>query len=199
MKSGVYELVNTTNRKRYIGSAVSLVRRWHGHRVLLRAGAHPNRHLQSAWRLVGESAFTFRKLLVCKPEHLLMYEQLCLDGLTPEYNICPIAGSQLGAKRTSIFCRRNGDLKRGRQLSAEHRERIRIASTGRVKSEQERAKLSASLVGRVPGFLGRKHTDETKARMRLAANGNRANYGRRFTAEHRARISTSLRRYYGTV
>lgn len=47
--SGIYEIVNTINGKRYVGSAVSLKRRWVDHRRDLRAGKHHSRHLQNAW------------------------------------------------------------------------------------------------------------------------------------------------------
>lgn len=218
MFSGVYEIVNTVNGKRYIGSAVNFVKRWCNHKDKLRQNKHYNRHLQAAWNKHGGSAFEFRKLLICKPEHLLMYEQLCLDGFCPEYNLVPTAGSCLGAKRSPEACKRNGDLKRGKRLSESQRTKLSEALRGntyargrkytpeqldahrtRCSSLEHKAKLSAALRGKKRGPL----TDECKAKLSAAKRGKKrapfsaawkariaaAGVGRRHTQETRLKMS----------
>jgi hypothetical protein len=101
MNTGVYEIVHLATGRRYIGStSQSFVRRWRLHRIRLRQGKHHNRHLQNAWNAYGPDAFEFRKLVICAPDMVLFYEQLLLDGLKPEFNHAPTAGSMRGATLT---------------------------------------------------------------------------------------------------
>lgn len=96
--SGIYEIVNKKNGKRYIGSAVRLRNRWLDHRKNLRRGIHANRYLSRAWKLYGEQAFVFRVLELCDAADLIAREQRALDIMKPAYNACKIAGSPLGLK-----------------------------------------------------------------------------------------------------
>lgn len=96
MQTGIYEIVNTVNGKRYVGSAKRFSVRWSEHRRDLSASRHHSSILQKAWVKYGSEAFEFRKLLVCKADDLLFYEQRALDALNPEYNIARTAGSTLG-------------------------------------------------------------------------------------------------------
>jgi len=100
MRTGVYEIVNNTNGKRYVGSAVYFAARWGCHRRQLRAGTHHSVLLQRAWNKYGEAAFEFNKVLVCKKGDLLLYEQRVIDATKPEYNVAKRAGSTLGVKPT---------------------------------------------------------------------------------------------------
>lgn len=97
---GIYRIRNTINGKRYIGSAVQFAQRWKKHRLDLRHGCHHSIALQRAWNKYGENNFAFEPLLICDKQDLIPHEQLALDGLRPEYNSNPIAGSRLGAKLT---------------------------------------------------------------------------------------------------
>ena len=101
MKSGIYSIINEVNGKFYIGSAVSIRKRWYNHRRGLNKGTHENKHLRRAWKKYGEGAFYFGVLEpVEDPTCLTDREQYWMDLLKPEYNICPTAGSSLGVKRT---------------------------------------------------------------------------------------------------
>lgn len=132
--SGIYQILNAINGKRYIGSAASLRQRWMAHRSALRLGRHCNGHLQRAWNLYGGKTFVFSVLeYVSDIEGLVEREQYYMDALRPEYNLSPTAGSSLG-------------LVRGPQ-SEEHRRKISEANTGRMWSEEARQKLSAALRG----------------------------------------------------
>lgn len=105
MKNGVYQIRNLINGKRYIGSAAGvngLRHRWMQHQSLLRRNQHYARYLQNAWNKYGADAFVFEILLYCDPENCLMYEQVCLDYFTPEYNSCPRAGSCYGRQYSDL-------------------------------------------------------------------------------------------------
>ena len=103
MKNGVYQIRNRQNNKCYVGSTAAnggFDERWKDHRKLLRGNRHHSRKLQNAWNKHNESSFVFEVLLYCDPENCLMYEQIALDHYKPEYNICKIATSALGVKRS---------------------------------------------------------------------------------------------------
>lgn len=170
--TGIYEIRNLVNGKRYIGSAVNFGNRWRVHAQSLARGDHHSKQLQRSWRKYGSFAFQFNKLLACRKEDLLMYEQICIDTYKPEYNSAPKAGSNLGLKmseearakmsaannrrgnpgyshtpdsRARISANRMG--KGGGPRSPERLVKIGAAHRGRPKSEEHRAKIAATLKG----------------------------------------------------
>lgn len=166
--SGIYS-ITSPSQKRYVGSAVNIRSRWHGHRTALRTGRHKNRHLQSAWDKYGEAEMVFAPLLICSPENLLMYEQAAIDALKPEYNISPVAGNCLGVKRSPETCAKLSKRLAGRSLTPEHKAAISAGLRGRVCAPETRAKLADQ--------RGWRHTDDAKAKMR-----------RQFSEEHKQKL-----------
>ena len=124
-KTGVYQILNTVNGKRYIGSAAKSFRqRWKLHLNKLRRGMHPNKHLQSAWAIYSESSFAFSILLICEPERCLSEEQSVIDSLRATnnkygYNLAPIAGSVRGFKHSKESRKANSERAKTRN-STEH-------------------------------------------------------------------------------
>ena len=178
---GIYEILNAANGKRYIGSAVCFSLRWNNHRVSLRRSKHHSAALQHAWNKYGEEAFVFRALLACAKEQLLFQEQRAIHGFMPAYNICKVAGSQLGAKRTPEQRVRYAGALRGQirgPHSAEHRAKLSAAHTGQKRSPEQCARIGASK-------RGRKLTAEQRASMSAVRRG------KSLTAEHRAKIAAA--------
>ncbi len=147
--SGIYEIVNTVSNKRYVGSAVDFEKRWALHRHQLANGCHKNLHIQNAWAKYGDTVFEFRPLLRCAPEQLLFYEQRCIDGLKPDYNMCLIAGSALGVKRRPETVAKMVASKLGYRHTTEAKEKMAAAMMvtpmlGRKPTAEARAKMSAA-------------------------------------------------------
>lgn len=208
-QSGIYQIRNIANGKRYIGSAVNLKARAAKHVSLLRGGYHHSAKMQAAWNKYGEAQFKFEVLLVCSRENLLMYEQRALSTFQSftarGYNILPVAGSRLGVpataaskQRASVSMKRHFKInpvteeqaakRRGVKRSAETRAKISRAKignksrTGMKHTAEARAKIGASNSGKVrapvsdatrlklsKASLGRKHSPETIAKMRVIA------------------------------
>lgn len=99
-KSGVYQILNKVNGKSYIGSSINLTWRKTKHFTELRNNKHHSIILQKAFIKYGENNFEFKVLTNTLPEHLIKLEQWFIDNLKPEYNVCKIAGSCLGVKRS---------------------------------------------------------------------------------------------------
>ena len=61
-KSGIYQILNLTNQKCYVGSSKDISHRWCDHKRELREGKHGNKHFQNAWSKHGKNNFIFRIL-----------------------------------------------------------------------------------------------------------------------------------------
>ena len=156
MTSGVYEILNTVNGKRYIGSTNNFPNRWRQHWQGLERGGYANRILQNAWNKYGMQAFEFKPLLMCAPTNAMLryYEQRCLDVYKPEYNIAIAADAPM----------------RGRHHTAESNKKNALAKTGKTQSAQTIEKRVRSLRGNKYA-LGMKHTPEWKAARSAARTG----------------------------
>lgn len=103
IKSGIYKITNLINEKIYVGSSIDLKRRNRNHFKELIENKHNNQKLQRAFNKYGEENFKFEILeLIEDKSQLISHEQRYLDLLNPQYNICKVAGSLLGTKRTKI-------------------------------------------------------------------------------------------------
>ena len=146
-RSGIYEIRNVVNGKRYIGSAVNLAWRKTKHITNLSRSTHHSIILQRAWAQHGAAAFEFKTLILCERKDLMLYEQKAMDAFNPEYNVVKNAGKgRLGVKNRpeSIAA-----LKANRKTWS--------------PSEETRKKISDTLTGRA----GHKHTEASKAKMSL--------------------------------
>ena len=177
MPSGIYQITNQRNGKRYIGSTVNLRRRWSAHLRRLRRGQHGNQHLQRSFDKHREAVFMFSVLEhIEEPSQLLEREQHFLDMLSPEYNILPTAGSPLGCKRSIETRRRVSEARRGKHHSEKTREKIAEAHRGKPLSADHRAKLSKA-------HMGNRLSDESRRKLSIA------NMGHPVSEETRRKIS----------
>jgi group I intron endonuclease len=151
----------------YYGSTANLNGRWNSHRQTLRKGNHSNAFLQRSWNKHGEAAFEFRVMMLCGEEELLTNEQALLDAYAGKTNICyNIAKNALSPMK-------------GRKHSAETRAKMSRSKMGikypdrKEMSDETKAKISASLKARndTGYWLGKKLSDETRERMRIAHIG----------------------------
>lgn len=120
--SGVYQIYNTVNGKRYIGSSIHIEQRFKEHLRNLRANKHVNAHLQSAWNKYGEHSFILEEIELCEPDQCLKVEQEYIDYYHAAdrkfgYNIDPYADHA------------------GNTLSEETRKKISEKAKGRNISE----------------------------------------------------------------
>lgn len=160
--SGVYTITHTRSGKQYVGSSLNIQKRFIAHRCYLRKGNHHSPKLQNAWNKYGEEAFRFDVLeRIEVNEDLTSLEQHWIDTLEPTYNIDLIAG-----KRAIGY----------RPMSEEARLRTSEIHSLRLK-------------GKPSFFKGKKHTEETKAKMAAAKLGTI----REFTEEHRRKLSVAAK------
>lgn len=162
---GVYIITNLINGKFYIGSSIHLSDRKNTHFRELEQGIHDNNHLQKAYNKYGKDNFTFKiiEYIECR-ENVIPREQYWIDYFLSAtkrenlYNICLIAGSCAGVKR-----------------SEESKKLYSLAKMGDknpMKRADVRAKKSASSKGYVtPEFV--------KEKIRVSNSGEKNhNFGK---------------------
>ena len=86
-ESGVYCIQNIINNKIYIGSSKNLLRRFHGHNSF-----RSNYNVIKAFKKYGKENFTFSVIKLTAD--YLLWENLFLRLLKPEYNIATMIGEE---------------------------------------------------------------------------------------------------------
>jgi group I intron endonuclease len=179
---GIYAIRNTVNGKLYVGSAVSVARRWQVHRSNLKTGVHRCKPLQRAYDKYGADAFIYEVLeFVTELTALVVREQHYLDTLDSHcerggYNVCPVAESRLGMKMPESAKRAIGLASRGRRITQEQKDAVSLVHKGKTISEAHRAAVSAA-------HKGRKHSPEHVAKIAAASRG------RKLSEAQKARVS----------
>ena len=158
MTVGIYAIYNVLTDKMYIGSSVSIKRRWSRHRRMLATKIHHSPKLQAAYDKYGADVFDWQIIEhVDSRDILIEREQFWLDFFKPDYNIAIYAErSHLGRKMSAETRKKMSDSHKkrpGRKWSDEEKRVHSIRMTGkkygrrpykRVLSDETRAKLSAS-------------------------------------------------------
>jgi hypothetical protein len=86
---GIYQILNTTNGKSYIGQSRNIRKRWRQHTAglerteALERGSYP---LRSAFLKYGLKQFDFKIIEECIESNLLIREKYWIDQIQPEYN-----------------------------------------------------------------------------------------------------------------
>lgn len=175
--SGVYQIENQVNGKRYIGSSANIQCRRRQHLSRLRRALHSNPHLQRAFDKYGEDAFIFELLAQVAPVNLIEEEQHFLDTMQPEYNMMPVAGTRLGCHLSLETRRKMSEARKGE----------RNPNYGKPLSEATRRKLSEALSGERSPNYGKHHSAEWRRKI------GEAQRGRIFSEEHRRKLAEAAR------
>jgi group I intron endonuclease len=152
--AGIYRITNIATGDKYIGSAVNLKRRYDFHVYQLEGGSHHNPRMQRAWNKYGSDCFCFEPIeILDNPASLLVKEQEYLTALDVAkrkdyYNICGIAGSNLGVKRSDATKTRMSQAQKGRTFKPETIEKMRQAKLGKALSDEHKKKIGASCAGK---------------------------------------------------
>lgn len=148
----IYKIENKVTKMCYIGRTADYKRRIVNHKSKLRLGKHINKNLQEAYK-ENPKCFTYSKIeTVSTLEESFIREQYYVDLYKEKnlaYNI--MGGGHKGLPRES-----HPNL--GKSMPKGVREQIRLSRTGQSLGENNH-------------FYGKKHTDETKARISASRKG----------------------------
>ncbi|HHG5664268.1 TPA: NUMOD3 domain-containing DNA-binding protein [Pseudomonas aeruginosa] len=189
--SGIYQIRNLVNGKRYVGSSVRLKKRWAEHLKDLAGGDHHAKALQRAWNKYGADAFVFSVLEFCGRDVLIDREQHHLDQGS-HYNTCKFAASMLGVSPSAETRAKLSEKLKGRVFTEEHRKKISDALNEKIKNGWS---VPAESIRRsAEKRRGRKASAETRAKLSLKRKGKRVlPVGYRHSAEIRQKIAERMR------
>jgi group I intron endonuclease len=190
MQSGVYQITNQVNGKRYIGSAVNLRKRKSQHFRFLKNGNHPNIHLRRSSEIHGVEFFTFKEIVSCDSKNIIHWEQIAIDALKPEYNICPVAGNTSGRKFSEETKKKISNSHKGRKhpyRSESWRQNISESLKGKKKSDTHMQSLQKGRAERV-------YTKEQKLKLSnyLKCQYENGMRSRERSLEYRNKIAKTL-------
>lgn len=121
-KCGVYQIINTRNGKKYIGStSLNFRYRFNLHINDLRKNVHKNAHLQNVYNKYGEDIFDVEIIEITSKENALTREQFYIDCYELEdlYNINPIASKPPLTK--DIISKRSKTLSETNNIAKEYK------------------------------------------------------------------------------
>lgn len=174
----IYKITNSVNTKVYVGQSVSKPStRWAQHKHASKR--RQDRPLYRDMRSLGIDKFSMTVL-----------EYIPLDSTAEFLN----EREKFWIKELQSFSPTGYNLTTGGDgkfyLSAETKARIGVSNSGRVKTEDEKKRISQSLMGNTNkkgkkvdpdkidnirrSIIGRKHSEETKLKMSLATRGAKA-------------------------
>lgn len=184
MISGIYQIKNIITGKIYIGSAVvSITKRWHRHKSLLRSNKHYNKHLQNAWNKDGESSFEWYiveevadKNQVIEREQYHMDDTQCYERING-YNLCKVAGSKLGQTLSEETKQKISIGRTGKLHTDETKKLLSDMKKGkRILSDEHYKTLSNKFAGRISPNKGHYGHTNSKAVIQLDLDGNIIKY-----------------------
>lgn len=177
----IYQIKNTNNGNKYIGSTNDKGKRWRYHKWALRNNQHKNEYLQKAWNKYGRDNFEFSVIETVESiDQLIDREQFYMNERNPEYNIKPKADRSELAEETK---RKIGEAHKGREFSEETRKKISKANQGHEVSEKTREKLSRVNRGERHPLYGKERSKETKEKI------SKSHLGKELSEETKQKIA----------
>jgi len=174
--------------KQYIGIAKNAKLRWNNHKAHAKAGT--DTYLYRAIRHHGFESFEKKVLVIGDFDYIKYLEPLAIHAFCTKspfgYNLTNGGDGTTGYKHTEQYKKEQSIRTAKRMESAEAREILRQANIGKKQSDEVNKKK-----GR-PGFapmLGKKHSDEARAKISKALIGNTYTKGIKISEERKRHLS----------
>lgn len=189
LKSGIYKL-EWKEGYFYYGQTQDLLKRKTQHFCRLKGGYHNNRKLQRIYNKFGPPSFTIIEVceLICLDERESFY--LKRDwGKIKCCNICSFAKNHRGVKRSDETKLKISQSKLGKKLSDKAKKAVGDATRKRFAEGFVQPKRFAEN----NPFFGKKHSEETKIKMKKSKNVGENNVKARLVIN----LETGI--YYGCI
>lgn len=185
MDVGIYQIRNNINSKIYIGSSANIQERFKEHVRKLKRNKHTNQHLQNSWNKYNPDNFEFEIIETCAPSNLILREQHYIDttqcaNRNLGYNIAKIANkpSLTDEVKEKISQTLMGNIPWNLGIPHSESAKSKMRKPKSIKpikgphSDNTKEKIRTGLLTWLKthdhSFLGRKHTDATKAKISAA-------------------------------
>jgi group I intron endonuclease len=187
----IYKILNVVTEHFYIGSSVNFKKRKWEHLNALKNSKHHCAALQAAWDEYGADAFEFEVLEEVADEAALRVEDTYLlqwAGQTCCYNTMHTSMQSPSASRAETRSKIS-DALLGKYIAGGYAPRV-----GKKHSDETKAKISAAkLANPSKHWLGKERSEETKAKISAAQRGV-PKAPRTFTPEGLARAQENMKR-----
>lgn len=185
MTVGVYVLTDEVTGKFYIGSSSNIVKRVKRHIDELRRGVHHNVNFQKVWEKTTGIIQSFLPTVTREEAYIL--EQDIMDRHAGNDKCLNIGLSVRGGDNLTRHPDRENIIKRIKKT-------LESRVAGLTPHER---KLLWGKPGNRNGMWGKTHTAEVRAKLSDLHRGNTYNLGRKFTPEHRSKISELAKQRIG--
>lgn len=188
----MYTILDTLNNKIYVGQTMHPKQRWSQHKAYSKRIV-PVQYIHRAMAKYGIDNFIFEIIATCKNKEYAgeIESQLIIqyDSRNEDkgYNIAPggIAGWNAGlpTEQQPMY---------GKHHSEESRRKISEGNIGKYmppRTEDQKRITSETMTGRVSPMLGKKQSDKFIQTMSKIHKNNKYNLGRKFSDETKAKIS----------
>lgn len=157
MNTAIYKITNTVNGKLYIGISANPTKRWWEHRNQTKK---THTKLYNAFRKYGVEAFNFEVLHWCETrEDARDLENLVVDVcevIAKGYNMCPGGGGGVAGPDSPFYgkalapevCAKMSAAAKRRGMTDEQKKHLAASRIGSKKSAQWKEKMSLALSGR---------------------------------------------------
>ena len=182
--AGICTITNLINNKMYVGYSNNCSKRKHNHFKSLMSNTHWNLRLQNAYNKYGKENFVFEILEFWNKEYLASQENYWCNMLNTHdrrygYNIQP-TNPYNSIKHSPETIEKIKKANIGKKWTESQRQKMIIASTGKIVSKETREKLRNNMIGK-------KLSLETIAKMKESKK--KSNY--RHSEETRKKISAA--------
>lgn len=191
--SGVYEILNLKNNKRYIGSSCNIYSRLYYHFKYLKNNSHTNKYLQRSWNKYGEVNFKVNILEYVEDEILLRETEQKYINLYDSKNLLLNVSKNVksfwkGQKHTKESKEKMSKMQKGRPSNKKGKTYEEMY--GKEKAENYKKKLALTSTGRENKLknltLEEIHGEEKAREIRKKIS--KANKNKKKTKEHRRKI-----------
>lgn len=182
----IYKVINVINNKFYIGSAVKFSRRKASHLRMLKDGNHSNKHLQAAWNKYGPEAFVIVVVEeVSEDANILEIENKWLkDHVGKDY--CYNVARDATAPGLGMVGELSPSYGRTFNHTEEAKQKISVASSARVQSDEEKVKRRATM-------RGHSVSTETRLKISISLSGDKNfNYGKPRSDSFKEKVSRKV-------
>jgi group I intron endonuclease len=169
-KPGIYLIYCIISNKGYIGQSKNIKARIRRHKYDLKLNKHRNNHLQNSYNLHGLESFNFIPLENCEYRNLAIREEYYLNLIDMDlrYNLAAVMEVHVTSEETRKKMSESAKKVIHGPLSEEHKQNLSQAHKGKALSEEHKQKIAESHMGEKNHYFGKKHSEETKAKMREA-------------------------------
>lgn len=177
---GIYKITSPSG-KIYIGQSINIYKRWKGHKESINCNINKSK-LKSSFLKYGYNNHSFVVLQECLPNQLNELEKYYVDlfqTFNSEHglNLRDGGGSKGNISPETINKMKRSKIGNKYCLGYKHtsiaRKNMSDSHKGYKWTEEQRIKIIKSNIGKHTYWKGKKMSDKTKEKMRLAAKGKK--------------------------